>query len=99
MSGQRPGSFCPNTGDICPKAGSAYVDGWKEGASTSADFNAGWTEGQRALWRWLDALPRYDIPAEDGGCIVVLDLRQLEAAFPDAPAASRNAPPQEAPDA
>jgi hypothetical protein len=50
--------------------------------SGSADFNAGWREGQRAMRAWLDAHPRYDIPAENGGCIIVLDLRDLDREFP-----------------
>lgn len=36
----------------------------------------------RDVWRWLDAQDRYDIPAEDGGCIIVLNLDDLAAAFP-----------------
>jgi hypothetical protein len=50
--------------------------------SGSVDFNAGWREGQRAMRAWLDGIPRYDIPAEDGGCIIVLDLRDLDREFP-----------------
>lgn len=37
--------------------------------------------GINEVLRWLDTRPRYDLPAENGGCVIVLDLRDVQAAF------------------
>jgi hypothetical protein len=49
-----------------------------------ADIRHGWRQGQRAMWHWLYSQGRYDIHAEDVGCVIVLDLRELGREFPEA---------------
>lgn len=34
--------------------------------------------GINEVLRWLDTRPRYDLPAENGGCVIVLDLRDVD---------------------